>query len=651
MKSTILFIILLSAEISYAQQFQTDSLLKVLATTNEDTAKVKLLLVLSDNYNRYANPDSIFLFANEALKLSQSARYQKGEFESKKRIADYSWTVGDYTTAIKLTLPMLDYYRQQKDSMNLLFAYMNLLNNYRDQGDYKEALYYSLEALKLQYQLTAFGLGMGNAMVGSVYYEMNKLDSADAYLNKALSYPPDIDMGWIYLIAGRIQAKMNNAKTAFKYFKKSIDSLSSINNLKDLAGAYVSIGQLYNESGYIDSAILFGSKALDISQQKKFNNELLQSYLLLANSYEKTDTKKALDYYHQAMNAKDSLFNQEKQRQILGFKFNEELQRQQLEKAQSEYNDQIKIYILLAALAAFIIIGFILYRNNRQKQKANALLHQQKEKVETTLSELKSTQGQLIQSEKMAFLGELTAGIAHEIQNPLNFVNNFSDVNRELVDELQQELKAGKTDDAFSISENIKENEEKIIFHGKRADDIVKNMLLHSRGGSGAKEPTDINAIADEYLRLSFHGMRAREKSFKATMKTDFDSSIGHINIIPQDIGRVILNLINNAFYAVDEKKKQGQSELVEDYEPAVSISTKKVNDKVEIKVTDNGNGIPQKVLDKIFQPFFTTKPTGQGTGLGLSLSYDIVKAHGGEIKVNTKEREGTEFIIQLRTK
>jgi signal transduction histidine kinase len=268
----------------------------------------------------------------------------------------------------------------------------------------------------------------------------------------------------------------------------------------------------------------------------------------------------------------------------------------------------------------------------------------QLDNLEQTLSELKATQAQLIQSEKMASLGELTAGIAHEIQNPLNFVNNFSEVNTELIDELKQEADKGNIEEVKLIADDIKENEQKINHHGKRADAIVKGMLQHSRSSSGVKEPTDINALADEYLRLSFHGLRAKDKSFNAEIKTEFDESIGKINIIPQDIGRVILNLLNNAFYAVAEKTKQHP----EDYEPTVTVSTKTVDNKVLISVKDNGNGIPQKVLDKIFQPFFTTKPTGQGTGLGLSLAYDIIKAHSGEIKVDTKEGEGTEFIIQI---
>ncbi len=319
------------------------------------------------------------------------------------------------------------------------------------------------------------------------------------------------------------------------------------------------------------------------------------------------------------------------------------------------------MYMVYAILAITVIVLLFWWNNRRIIYQKNILEHKvkvatrqireenekvmaQKKKIEETLIELEATQGQLIQSEKMASLGELTAGIAHEIQNPLNFVNNFSEVNAELITEMQQEMDKGNLDDAKAISNDVKENEQKINHHGKRADAIVKNMLQHSRSSSSQREPANINALADEYLRLSYHGMRAKDKLFNATIQTDFDNGIDKINIIPQDIGRVLLNLYNNAFYAVNEKKKLG----TDDYEPTVRISTKKINDKVEIRISDNGNGIPQNIIDKIFQPFFTTKPTGQGTGLGLSLSYDIIKAHGGEIKVETKEGEGSEFIIYL---
>ena len=281
---------------------------------------------------------------------------------------------------------------------------------------------------------------------------------------------------------------------------------------------------------------------------------------------------------------------------------------------------------------------------------------QQKNELEQALIELRNTQSQLIQSEKMASLGTLTAGIAHEIQNPLNFVNNFSEVNTELIEELKGEKSKVKSERDEKLEDeilsNLSQNLEKISFHGKRADAIVKGMLEHSRINTGQKQPADINDLADEYLRLAYHGLRAKDKLFNAKLETDFDSTIGEINIVPQDIGRVLLNLFNNAFYAAMEKKKNltGFQNLsgLNNYEPTVSVKTKKVDGKVKIHVKDNGIGIPQKVVDKIFQPFFTTKPTGQGTGLGLSLSYDIIKAHGGEIKVESKEGEGSEFIIQL---
>ena len=266
------------------------------------------------------------------------------------------------------------------------------------------------------------------------------------------------------------------------------------------------------------------------------------------------------------------------------------------------------------------------------------------ETLQNTLQELTITQQQLIQSEKMASLGELTAGIAHEIQNPLNFVNNFSEVNTELIDDMKVEIDKGNLGEAKAIANDIKENEQKINHHGKRADAIVKGMLQHSRASSDKKEPTDIIALADEYLRLSYHGLRAKDKSFNATMQTHFDDEIGMVDIVSQDIGRVLLNLFTNAFYSVAEKKKQ----QMEGYQPTVTVTTKKINGVISISVKDNGLGIPQKVIDKIYQPFFTTKPAGQGTGLGLSMSYDIIKAHGGEVKLETKEGEYAEFIITL---
>jgi two-component system NtrC family sensor kinase len=303
------------------------------------------------------------------------------------------------------------------------------------------------------------------------------------------------------------------------------------------------------------------------------------------------------------------------------------------------------------------LLAIIFYINYRQKQKANQLLHEQKEQIETqrdnlghALEELKNTQSQLVQREKMASLGELTAGIAHEIQNPLNFVNNFSEVNEEMIGELEEELKSGNIDDALAIAVGVKENEKKIRHHGKRADFIVKGMLEHSRTSKGEKTLTDINVLAEEFFKLSYHGLRAKDKNFNAEFVMNFDKTLPNLEVVQQDIGRVLLNLFKNAFYAVNEKRKTGGP----DYKPQVSVTTSSPplfsgGRGVVVLVRDNGIGIPEAIKDKIMQPFFTTKPTGEGTGLGLSLSYDIVvKGHGGSINILSKEHEGSEFIITL---
>jgi signal transduction histidine kinase len=314
-------------------------------------------------------------------------------------------------------------------------------------------------------------------------------------------------------------------------------------------------------------------------------------------------------------------------------------QRRELIKAQEKTREEQQNNKVITAMKVEL---------EQQVIERTAEITKQKEELEFALHELKSTQVQLIQKEKMASLGELTAGIAHEIQNPLNFVNNFSEVNKEMIAEMKYEIENGNYNEAKIIAADIAVNEEKIIHHGKRADAIVKSMLQHSRKSTGVKEPTNINALCDEYLRLSYHGLRAKDKSFNADFKTDFDESIDKLNIVPEDIGRALLNLFNNAFYATAEKKKVAD----ENYKPLVSVSTKKLSDKAEIIIKDNGNGIPQNIVDKIFQPFFTTKPTGQVTGLGLSLSYDIItKEHNGTIKVESQpdDKEAmTIFIIQL---
>jgi len=473
---------------------------------------------------------------------------------------------------------------------------------------------------------------------------------------------------------GDIYSKMGKYDSAFFFYRLGIPLALGSSRIDIVAAIKLSMATLFQKRGDLDSAFFYAWQSLEDIQNTDQASIAMSADSLLSQLYQtRHQYDSAYKYLKSFVILNDSLNNQAKITQAQNLSFNETLHEQQTEQAkkeaQKQYAVRIKLYILASIILIFLIIAFLLLRNIRNKRKANILLNKQKEEieeqkrnVESTLSELKSTQAQLIQSEKMASLGELTAGIAHEIQNPLNFVNNFSEVNKEMLEELKAErLKpnAERNDNLQDeLINDVIENSEKINHHGKRAGDIVKGMLQHSRISIGVKEPTDINALCDEYLRLTYQGLRAKDKNFNAEMKTDFDESIGKINIIPQDIGRVLLNLYNNAFYAVQQKQRELAEKglptferLATLYEPTVWVSTKKVNDKVVLTVKDNGPGIPQNIVDKIFQPFFTTKPTGSGTGLGLSLSYDIVKAHGGEIKVETKEGEGSTFIINIPTK
>jgi two-component system NtrC family sensor kinase len=649
MKSILLTSLIWFTTTALGQASVRDSLWGKFSTAANDTTKVLLLGLLSDVYYTDINPDSAFLLGQQGLKLAESIGYTKGEMNLRITIARASQELGDFETTIKLGYSVFAYASKSHDNSLLEEACGVLAEGYQTQGDYKESMRWASKSLDLlirtnqDCKLCPARL----ALIGSSYYGLGSYDSSLVYLKKALSYPDPWGLGWILLVMGRTQEKLDNYDAAFDYYNQSINNLLQVENSQDLPGVYTAIAGLYLKTGKTDSCIRYAKLALTFAQQKYFNKEAMDACLVLSAAYEKINSTDALRYYKLAVNLKDNLYGLEKQRQIASHKFNEELRENEIKIADREYRNRNRTYTLLGFSVCLLVLMIVLLNSNRQKQKTNSLLAHQKKKVESTLSELKSTQAQLIQSEKMASLGELTAGIAHEIQNPLNFVNNFSDLNTELVDELKEELNAGNTEEAISIANDIKENEQKINHHGKRADDIVKGMLQHSRTNTGQKELTDINALADEYVRLAYHGLRAKDKSFNATLKTNFDEAIGNLNIIPQDIGRVVLNLINNAFYAVAEKNASTGS-AGHQYEPSVSISTKKVNDKVLIVVKDNGNGIPQRVIDKIFQPFFTTKPTGQGTGLGLSLSYDIIKAHGGEIKVETNVSEGAEFIVQL---
>jgi signal transduction histidine kinase len=475
---------------------------------------------------------------------------------------------------------------------------------------------------------------------------LEQTDSAEYYLKQALAIKLNEEDPFSIAHMGRLKLDQQDYKNALQYFGRALAIYTTKNDKFRIAQCYYDIARLYEEQNKLDSALDNFKLSFDNGSQIADSLYTIEGVGSdLARVYEKMNNlPEALRYYKISTSAKDRSKTEENLTKLLNLEFQEKERKREIETTKNEYFNKIRLFISLGALAIISIISFFLYRNNVNKKKMNILLSEQKQEIENAFSELKQTQAQLVQSEKMASLGELTAGIAHEIQNPLNFVNNFSEVNKELLSEMKDEMNKGNLEDAKAIANDIVENEEKINHHGKRADAIVKGMLQHSRSNSAVKEPTYINKLVDEYLRLAYHGLRAKDKPFNATLKTEYDESIGKINIVSQDIGRVILNLINNAFYVVAEKKKQ----IGDGYEPTVTVSTKRINSKVEIQVKDNGNGIPQKILDKIFQPFFTTKPAGQGTGLGLSIAYDIVNAHGGELKVETKEAEGTMFIMLI---
>ena len=652
--------------VTIAQNKVVDSLKNLVANTNADSTKVLLMIDLAANYQFY-NSDSALAVIEDATKLAQSTDYKRGELRAICRKGEILHLRGALPQALEAELTGIQlsqkYGYRDIEAECLTF----LATIYLDLAEYRMAYHYLFRAKKI-YDNIDIKLLFGSAQqippytlsnIGYAYEKLNMLDSAMYYYKAVFSYPINYESQQrtdVLTRIGIVAMRKHNYTDALKQFKEALSITQISNDLLNRSICLSQIALIFKEQNNVDSALYYALLAYESGEKSSYKTAVLEAGILLASFYKQKGNLDSAFYYQQmAMNIKDSLFGLDKFQKIQLLALSEEQRVQQIKEEQVLYKTRMLQISILFFVAVALFIVFILWRSNRQQKKANHSLNEknveierQSENLRKTLFELKSTQSQLIQSEKMASLGELTAGIAHEIQNPLNFVNNFSEVNKELLAEMKEEMSKGNIDDAKEIANDVIANEEKINHHGKRADAIVKGMLQHSRSSNGVKQPTDISALADEYLRLAYHGLRAKDKLFNATMITDFDEGIGNINIIPQDIGRVILNLITNAFYAAALPPEEGFSDPDYVHNPTVWVSTKKEGNKVLISVRDNGPGIQQKILDKIFQPFFTTKPTGQGTGLGLSLAYDIVKAHGGELKVETKEGEGSEFIIQL---
>jgi two-component system, NtrC family, sensor kinase len=676
----LIFVVIFFICPSFGQNVIIESLRTELHGANNDTMRLVLSNRLSWAWLNI-NSDSSLLYAGRYMNLSHKLDYHLNEADALNLIAFNNIYLGNYPRALETlfkAIKTLDRNNQKRKILPIVYldklkvpAHLHSLNKlsldteadvynifsllYWINGR-EEANLYAHKVGVIAKEINSADL-LANACLWKGVHGLDKPDSAIYYLLKARNLFVNTDFYWIIGTCDEYVALAFHLKgdheSELKYLRSGIQKHLINYNIRNSGWSYTKFSDYFLEKGIMDSVIYFAHKALTVSVNGNYPDIELKAVEQLANAFKSLNQRDSSYKYLQLwIDVKNSSLNSETTRQFENVQNNQQLQERELVAAHERYQTRMKLFGLLAGITALLIFTLLLMWNNKQKKKANAFLKHKNEEIEIqkniaekALSDLKSTQSQLIQSEKMASLGELTAGIAHEIQNPLNFVNNFSEVNTELIAELKDEIDKGNIDEVKVIANDIAANEQKINHHGKRADAIVKGMLQHSRSSSGIKEPTDINALADEYLRLAYHGLRAKDKSFNATMKTDFDETIGKINVIPQDIGRVILNLITNAFYSVTEKKNQQGN----DYEPTVSIISKKINGRLELSVKDNGNGIPQKVLDKIYQPFFTTKPSGQGTGLGLSMSYEIVtKGHNGELKVETQEGEGSVFTIIL---
>ena len=659
MKKLLLFAIplLVCCHLASAQTGHVDSLRKAYQKNKQDSTLALLLVEKSGIDYLYTNTDSGMICARQGLAISRKIHYKKGEVRSLAAIATFLNINGDLPGSLKITFEALPEAISINETRVIASCYNTRGLTYSLMKDHKKSLdnYYSAKGIVEKHHITDLLLIELNN-ISREYLDFNKLDSALYFTQKAYDMSLKVKMtkniGYLIRNFGIIQFKKKNYAAAITYYNKSIEAIRGKNHYL-LSEDHRRIAEAYQAMHQTDSCIDHAKVAFEQAKLDRNPDQVQRATKLLTEVFlSKNDFKEAFNYQQIMIKAQDSLFSQQKTLQVQNLTYNEEQRKQQIEAAAIAYKNRVRFYTLIAVAGVFVLLASILLFANTKRRKANKLLHQRNEQIQTqhkalekTLSELKTRQTQLIQSEKMASLGELTAGIAHEIQNPLNFVNNFSEVNAELLDEMQQEIDKGNFEDVKAIAASIKENEQKITQHGKRADGIVKAMLEHSRTNTGERQLVDMNELTDEFLRLAYHGLRAKDKLFNAEMITSYDPDLPKVNVVQQDMGRVLLNLFNNAFYAVNLKAKTAGA----GYKPELTVTTLSEHGKVIIKIKDNGNGIPDAIKEKIMQPFFTTKPTGEGTGLGLSLTYDmIVKEHGGSIDINSVEGEGAEFIIQL---
>jgi two-component system, NtrC family, sensor kinase len=645
-----LFVLLVAvaAKPALAQRSHSDSLDRMLAQPMSDTARV----MLHDDIGKalmYSKPLVAIKYLKMGIRLAERIDYPRGITRTKNRLGSVYRIIGNYAKSLEAHLDALKVAEKNNDRDGMARAYNNIGVLYSAQNDSRRAINYFNQTKTLATELGNDDLlEIALTNLGSDYALLGMLDSARYYTEAAyqMALPRnDITTNTLLINLGNVNYRQKNYSVALDYYRKSIPVSRAGQDNNNLSMTYFEMARVFREVNQRDSSLYYAEQALNLAGKVNNPRIMLDAALLLSELYEPVDLARAFSYYKVAMEARDRVFNEEKMKQIHNLSFTEQLREQQRESDRILYESRVQNIGLLLGIGVVIIIAFLLYLNSRNRHKANVLLRNQKKELEDTLAELKVTQIQLIQAEKMASLGELTAGIAHEIQNPLNFVNNYSEVNVELIEEIREELDKQNLDEIKYILNDLCENQKKIVNHGKNAEAIVTGMLQHSRRTNSVREATDVNALATEYLRVAYHAMQAKEQSGQITLETRFDADLPKLDIIPGDVGKVIHNLISNAVYAVNKKKEKG----AEGYEPTISVSTRTEGNSVEIIVRDNGIGMPDNVQQKVFQPFFTTKPAGQGTGLGLSLAYDIItQGHGGKLTVESEEGEGSVFTIRL---
>ncbi|WP_157780969.1 ATP-binding protein [Hymenobacter sedentarius] len=638
------------AAASPAQSLTIDSLRRLLAQPNQaDTNRVMLLCQISDQLWTQRT-DSAAVYALKALTLARRIGHHRGEGEALNRLgaalreSNLARALEVFQQSLRIAKathdPALE--AQNLRSIGIIYVYL------RDQ---RQGLAYYFRALKLGEQLhdeRRVVIELSN--IGLAYDLFNQLDSARIFQERAYALARRLGTPTNYILYGlgnvaRKQGQLNQARA---FYRGSIAESKVVQHLRSLNFAYVGMATLYQQMGRTDSSIYYARLGCQAAQTNGFLRGVLNASTLLTHDFKaRGQTDSALKYQSLMLVMKDTLFGQEKVMRLQSLNYREQQRAQAAAASQASLKARYRTYGLVAGLVGLLALALLLGRHGRQQQRA-------KEALEQSLAELKTAQAQLVQREKMAFLGELTAGIAHELQNPLNFVKNFAEVSTDLVDEISGDHRDPTRNSALEqeILAGLKQNLQKISQHGQRATSIIKGMLEHSRTGTGQREATDLNALVDESLRLAYQGLRTKEKDFSARLTTSFDPMLPAVAVVSQVLSRVLINLFTNAFHALQARQRQTASPDgpgPDSYQPEVTVSTLALPGKVEIRIRDNGTGMSEQVKARIFHPFFTTKPVGEGTGLGLSLSHDIVTTgHGGTLAVESEEGAGTEFVVTL---